>query len=253
MKVSAVVLTKNEEKEIFECLSGLKWCDEVVVIDDCSNDTTVELAKKAGAKVIINSLDNDFSKQRNFALSKASNDWILFIDSDERFSTALVAEISNLNSGIFNKYDGFYIRRIDSIWGKELKNGEAGRIKLLRLAKKNSGNWIGKVHEIWEIKGKTSQLKNPIMHYPHKNINDFLKGINTYTDIRAKELYDRKIKINFSLIFFYPFAKFFNNYFVKLGIMDGIPGIIHATMMSFHSFLTRGKLWLMWNKKSSNV
>lgn len=251
MKVSAVVLTKNEEKQMVECISCLKWCEEIIVVDDLSSDKTVELARKAGAKVFINNLNNDFSQQRNFASSKVNNEWVLFIDADERVSASLVAEITNLDSELLNKFSGFYIRRLDSIWGRKLKNGEAGGTKLLRLAKRNSGDWRGRVHETWDIKGKTGVLKNQIRHKPHKNLNDFLEEVNWYTDIRAKELHDKKVKTNFFLIFLYPLAKFMNNYFLKQGLKDGTVGMIHALIMSFHSFLVRGKLWLLWNKTSN--
>lgn len=252
--ISAVVLTKNEENNIVECLKLLKWCDQIIVIDDNSEDRTVEIAKKLGAKVFIHLLDGDFSQQRNFGLFKSKNDWVLFIDADERVTEALASEISNLihstSSGqISNQYDGFYIRRRDFMWGRELKYGETGNIKLLRLAKKNKGKWEGKVHEEWKVKGRIGELKNPILHYPHQTITEFLKEVNFYTDIRAKELYEKGVKVNFFSIISYPKLKFFNNYFLKLGFLDGTAGLVHALMMSFHSFLVRGKLWLLWKRK----
>lgn len=259
MSVSAVILTKNEEKNIVDCIDSLKWCDEIILVDDNSEDRTIELAEKAGVKVFKRLLNNDFSGQRNYGLLKAKNDWVLFVDADERVPEALASEIFNFSRGagsssaghfsIFNSYDGFYIKRTDYMWEKELKHGETGNIKLLRLAKRGKGKWRGRVHERWEINGKIGDLKNPIMHSPHQTIKEFLNEINFYTDLRAEELYNQKVKSNWFYIIFYIKAKFFQNYFIKLGILDGIEGFILAMLMSFHSFLVRGKLWLLWHKK----
>ena len=248
--ISAVVLTKNEEKNIKGCLESLKWCNELIVIDDDSADKTVEIAKKLGAKVFRHSLNNDFSKQRNYGLGKAKGDWVLFLDADERITDVLQYEVSYLISGSERKLqlNGFLVKRQDIIWGKKLRHGETGNIKLLRLAKKDFGKWEGKVHEKWIVKGKVGILKNPIIHYPHQRITDFLREINFYTDIRAKELYEKKVKAHWQDIVLYPRIKFFVNYFIKKGFLDGVPGLIYALMMSFHSFLVRGKLWILWHR-----
>jgi glycosyltransferase involved in cell wall biosynthesis len=246
--ISAIILTKNEEKNIKDCLQNLSWCDEKIVIDDNSNDRTTEIAQQYGAKIYKKPLSN-FSEQRNFAIDKATGDWILFIDADERVSSALWYEImQNINEPI-DISSGFYIKRIDSMWGRELKHGDSGTVKLLRLAKKNSGKWKGLVHEQWEINGKTATLNNPLHHYPHQSIADFLKEINYYSDLRAKELFEKNKKSNWASIIIYPKAKFILNFFIKLGFLDGLPGLISALMMSLHSYLVRGKLWFLWQKK----
>ena len=247
--ISVVVLTKNEEKNIVDCLESLSWCDEMVVIDDNSEDRTLEVAKKMGAKVFARSLNSDFSAQRNYGLEKANGDWVLFVDVDERVSSSLREEIIQLTNNPINQCDGFYIKRNDFMWGKELKYGEVVNIWLLRLAKKNSGKWTGKVHEEWKTKGKIGRLRNFIIHYPHSTISEFLRDVNFYTDLRSKELFEKGVRSDFISILFYPSAKFLSNYFLKLGFLDGMQGLVFAIMMSFHSFLVRGKLWLLWQKK----
>lgn len=253
MSISAIILTKNEEKNIVDCIESLNWCDEVIVIDDNSEDRTVELAKGNGAQVFSRSLNSNFSEQRNYGLSKAKSDWFLFIDADERMSDALIGELSTLNppadGQLSAKYSGFYIKRRDFMWGRELKHGETGNIKLLRLARKDAGKWEGRVHEKWKVKGKIGELKNPILHYPHQTLDAFLKEINYYTDIRAEELYKKGKKARWWSIILYPKFKFFVNYFLKLGFLDGIEGFVFSMIMSFHSFLVRGKLWHLWQKK----
>lgn len=243
--ISAVVIAKNEEKNIYDCLKSLKWCSEIIVIDDNSTDKTFDIAKEAGAKVFARSLAGDFSEQRNFGLKMAASDWVLFIDADERVSDALSFEILER---IKDQSFGFFIPRVDFLWGRKLKFGETRDIKLLRLARKGEGGWVGKVHERWKIKGKTSLLKNPILHFPHPTTTEFLKEINFYTTLRAKELYQRRVKVYWFDIILYPKAKFVYNYFIKMGFRDYLPGLVFAIMMSFHSFLVRGKLWHLWKK-----
>src|SRR5579863_116306 len=119
--ISAVILTRNEEKNIGACLDSISWCDEKIVIDDHSQDKTVEIAKKKGAKVFLRLMNNDFSEQRNYGLEKAKGDWVLFIDADERISSALWYEIMQHTSESIEDYVGFYIRREDTMWGKVLK------------------------------------------------------------------------------------------------------------------------------------
>lgn len=253
--ISAVIICKNEEENIEEFLKSLFFCDEVVVIDDYSTDKTVGIIKKIkNLKITIfqHSLGSDFSSQRNFGLSKAKGDWVLFVDADERVPDALAFEISNIENQIadqtLGKYSGFYVNRIDFMWGRKLRFGETGGIKLLRLAEKISGRWEGKVHEKWEVKGNIGLLKNPIVHFPHKTLQEFLKEINFYTTIRAEELYKKGSHSNFISVLMYPLGKFILNYFLRRGLLDGVPGLVVAVVMSFHSFLVRGKLWLLYTK-----
>ncbi|HYM65388.1 MAG TPA: glycosyltransferase family 2 protein [Candidatus Sulfotelmatobacter sp.] len=250
--ISVVILTKNEEKNIVDCLESISWVDEIIVIDDYSEDRTLEVIKnlnlKEKIKVIKRRLNYDFSNQRNFGLSKTKFDWVFFLDADERVSRSLREEI---NSIIINKnkdYFGFYIPRKDVLWGKLLKHGETGDIKLLRLVKKGQGKWEGKVHETYMSKEKIGSLENYILHFPHQTTDEFLKEINFYTSIRAKELYDLGLKTNLFQVIFYPKTKFFVNFILKLGFLDGLEGFIFAIFMSFHSFLTRAKLLLLWQK-----
>lgn len=249
--ISAVVLTKNEEKNVIDCLESLSFANEIIVIDDNSNDRTQELVENfqknhQGVKFYKRSLDGDFSAQRKFGIEKSINDWIFFVDADERISSELATEISE---NISDDYGGFLIPRRDFMWGRELLHGETGRIRLLRLFNKNKGSLRGKVHETWETKNRVGKLINPIKHYPHPTISQFLKEINFYTDLRAKELKDQGRKSSALAIIFYPVCKFILNYFLKLGILDGNAGLVHAILMSFHSFLVRGKLWLLWQKE----
>ncbi len=242
--ISAVVLTKNEEKAIKDCLKALSFCSEIIVIDDYSLDQTVQIAQKLGAKVFKRHLNNNFSAQRNFGLIQANNEWVLFIDADERVPSMLKKEILSTINKNSSEIVGYYLKRQDIFLGKKLNFGETSRVKLLRLAKKKSGLWHGAVHEKWQVKGKKKTLKNPLLHNRGLTLGDFLRRINFYTTIRSSQLYEQEAKSNILEIFLYPMAKFLHNYIFRLGMLDQIPGFLMAAMMSLHSFMVRSKLWV---------
>ena len=244
MKLSAIVLTKNEEINISGCLRGLSFCDEVIVIDDNTTDGTIKIAEYLGAKVCKRNLNEDFANQRNFGLDIARNNWVLFVDADERITEKLKKEIISLLKED-NGFNGFYIPRKDSIWGKTLTYGETAKIKLLRLGKKNAGRWKRKVHEYWEIQGKIGELKNHLLHYPHQNLTEFLDHINKYSTVHAKENLKEAKKSTIIKILLYPIIKFIRNYFIKSGFIDKEAGLNVSLMMSLHSFLAWSKLWIL--------
>jgi len=244
--ISAVVLTKDEEKNLPQCLESIKWVDEILVIDDNSTDKTPEIAKKFGAKVITHSLNNNFAQQRNSGLAQAKGEWVLFLDADEIISPELKKEIQEETKA--NQYDGFYFKRQDFFGGRALKYGETANVRLLRLGRKRKGEWRREVHEVWEIKGETKELKNPISHYPHQTLSDFIDHINFHSTLHAQSLQKEGLKPNLLRIIFNPKAKFIQNYFFRLGFLDGTTGIIVALMMSFHSFLAQAKLYFLWKK-----
>ena len=245
--ISAIVLTKNEEKNIEACLKTLNWCGEVIVIDDYSTDKTVALAKAGGAKVFSHHLGNDFAAQRNFALRQAQGDWVLFVDADERVTPALRVEIMSYELRV-TSYAGFNLKRTDFLGGRWLKHGETANVKLLRLGKMRAGQWQRKVHEFWKIKGDIGELKNPLLHYPHQNLDDFLRHINFYSTLHAEALYEQGVKPGPWRIIVNPLGKFIANWIFKKGFLDGTSGFVMALMMSLHSFLAWSKLYLRWKK-----
>lgn len=252
MKLSAVVLTKNEEKNIKRCLRSIDFCDEIIVVDDFSTDRTIEIIRTVGNKNLCSvhkrKLNNDFAEQRNFGLSKACNEWVLFIDADEELTQELKSEIRNSKL----KNDVYSIKRRDFFWGKELKHGELSHIShigLIRLIRKNSGKWMGTVHEVFHTANSVGQLNGYLNHYPHPTLKEFINDINHYSSIRAEELFNRSVKTNTFEIIFFPFGKFIYNYFFNLGFLDGPAGFTYAFMMSFHSFLVRAKLYQLLNKQ----
>lgn len=248
MKLSGVVLTKNEEKSIERCIVSLKFCDEVIVVDDGSTDKTVEIAKKLDAKVYKRKLLNNFASQRNFGLEKAKGDWVLFIDADEVVPDKLKSEILSAIESKRN-ISGYYLKRYDLIWGKMLTHGEVGSVLLLRLAKKGTGKWSRKVHEIWNVHGRLATLKTPLLHYPHQSLDEFIDETNFKSSLHAKANMEEGKNSNLIKVIFWPVGKFVKYYIFKMGFLDGTEGFVDAMVMSFHSFLSWGKLWVLQKKK----
>src|SRR5690606_29137803 len=154
-------------------------------IDDYSTDKTVEKAKTYTSAIYMRHVDNNFSDQRNFALSKAKGPWVLFLDSDEVVTDELAQEITSILSSENEEHIGYVFKRHDIMWGRTLKYGEIGDQQLLRLGLKGKGEFEGKVHEVWKIQGKVGSLTNPILHFPHMTLSEFLSEINIYSTIRA--------------------------------------------------------------------
>ncbi len=240
--ISGVVLTFNEEKDIKNCLESIKFLDEIIVIDNHSSDTTLEIVKNYTDRIFVKKYD-DFSKKRNFGLEKARGEWILFIDADERITPELREEI--LKAVSQNRYVGFYLSREDYFLGKKLNHTETSKVRLLRLAKKEAGVWERPVHEIWNIKGKRGYLKNPLQHYSHPNLSEFIDKIKIYSEADAKYRFSKGVKISILQIVSFPIAKFFKNYFWWLGFLDGWRGLVFSGLMAYHSFLIRLNLYKM--------
>lgn len=195
----------------------------------------------------------DFAAARNKALKGVKTDWVMFLDSDEVITPELENELRHILKN--PKYSAYSFNRRDTFLGRELKHSENGCNCFIRLAKKDWGKWIRPVHEVWvprsqEEQGrKIGKVKHPILHYPHESLSSFLKKINRYTTLEAEYRHYIKQKSSLFHIIFFPPIKFFHNYLFKLGFLDGVPGTIMGIMMSWHSFLTWTKLFLLWQKK----
>lgn len=240
MSISAVVLNKNGAELLKRALQSLAWCDEVIVIDDGSTDDSLRHAQKSGATIVKNRLKS-FAEQRNIGLKSAHSDWVLFLDADEVVPKELTQEIQQTLKN--TTCDAFLVQRLDTFMGTQLHYGETGNIWLLRLAKKTAGSWVRPVHETWEVEGVTGKLHHALEHNPHTSISSFLEKINHYTDQEAKHRKASEEKFSIFQLLVYPSAKFFVNYGIKLGFLDGFPGLSMAYMMSMHSLIVRIKMY----------
>lgn len=246
--ISLLLLTHNEEKNLqryWIWIDKCKTINEIVVVDDNSDDQTQEIlkkleTKKTKVKIFERGLDNNFSDQRNFGISKTTNNWILWLDADEKPSKNLIRFLNHIDNLQYNNYA---FKRNDIFIDYELKHGENASQYFVRFFDKRYGRFTGAVHEIWQTPKEIESRKIHIHHYPHQSLKGFIKKINFYSNIRAQELFDQNQKSNLFQIIFYPLGKFIKDYFFKLGFLDSTPGIIMALGMSFHSFLVRAKLW----------
>lgn len=243
-KISAIIITKNEEKKIEQAVSSLSFCDEVLVIDDNSTDDTVKKAKERGAKTFIHPKEGNFAYQRNWAMERARNEWILFIDADEKVSKPLSEEMT----AVFRENPdavAFALPRRDFFWDKEIRYGETKKIRtegIIRLVKKGSGIWKGIVHETFVPNGRVQKFHGFLDHYSHDSLSSFVEDINVYSTLRAHELALTGKKVSPLSIIFLPFGKFIYTYFFLGGFLDGPSGFVYSFVMSFHSFLVRAKL-----------
>lgn len=247
--LSLVILTHNSAHLLAKHIAEYALqVDEIIFIDNHSQDTIRDLAKKVHAKVITHSLENDFAQQRNTAFSAVTSDWTFFVDSDEYVSPELWAEIHQRIES--DEFEAFRVFRQDFFLGKVLKYGETGNISLLRLAKTEIGRntWQRPVHEVWNVPtDRIGQTTNALLHTPHQNIQSFLAKLHWYASFEphSRQKYGL-LQICFEIIF-YPLGKFVYNYLFKQGYRDGVRGLIHAILMSYYSLITRIYLYETWH------
>ncbi len=255
MKISGVIITRNEENHIFDAVKNLfEVCEEVVVVDSGSTDKTEELAKKAGAKFVFNQWKG-YVEQRNFCHSVVKNDWILVLDADERLSKKLIKEINNLKKTGFNKeIKGFEFFRNLYFLGKAFKNNRFTCEKKVRLYHKNFGKWVGgRVHENIKIEGKVKRISEFIDHYPYPSIEFAVEKLNKYAFLMAKDRFDREKKIGLLGLNLRIFFTFLKKYILDLKFLKGTAGFILAKIETNYTFLKYAKLYeLKLNKEKEN-
>jgi glycosyltransferase involved in cell wall biosynthesis len=245
--ISALAITHNEEEHIERFIKSLAFADEIIIVDSNSSDDTVDRAKSLGAKVIQRDFDN-FSSQKNFALQQAKHDWIVFFDLDEVISEALAEEIKNktINSkGIL----AFKVKRNFFFMGKPMKHSGFQNDFVFRLFKKSACKFnANMVHEVLEVNGKTGVLKNASNHYTYKSFDAFNSKLTRYSRLQAKALYKKNKRPNLYHFLFRPWWRFFHQYIIKLGILDGKEGFILAYCNAFAVFKRYLYLWTMYRK-----
>jgi len=241
--LTVVILARNEEANLKQLLPTLKFADEILVIDDTSLDQTYTVAKKLGAKCLINSLKGNFAEARNFGLKEAKNEWVLFLDADEKVDSNFVNWVSKLEPE--TNLSAYRFRRQDWFWNKPVRHGEMGNVWVTRLVKKGTGKFKRPVHEIWVTTHQVLSAPVTITHYPHPTIKEFLEHINFYSNLNATYWHTQKKSVRPLTILIWPLGKFLQLFILRLGFLDGAPGFVYAFMMSFHSFLSRAKLYVM--------
>ncbi len=240
MKITGIVIAKNEEKMIADCLSSLAFCDEILVIDNGSVDKTLEIAKENGARITEIETD-DFSILRNRGLENAKSEWILYVDSDERVTDDLKKEIGEKIKNPGN-YAAFRIKRKNFYLGK---NEWPYIEKLERLFKKDKlKGWKGKLHESPIVAGEVGQLEGFLFHYTHRDltsmVNKTIEWSETEAQLRFSSNHPKMTWWRFPKVMF---GGFFNSYIKQEGYKAGTVGIIESLYQAFSVFITYAKLW----------
>ena len=240
--VSVVIVTKNEEKNIREAIESIKKASEIVIVDAFSTDKTLDICRQYTDK-IYQSQWVGYAKQKQKAVELTECPWVFILDSDERFTDSLSREIEEVVKKN-NIYSGYYVPRKNFFLGKWIRHGGWWPDYTLRLFLKDKAKIEDrKVHEKVVVKGKIGYLKNHLEHYTYRSISDFIKKMNIYSTLSAEELIEKGANPGKITLVVNPLFTFFKMFFLRVGFMDGIHGLILATLYSHYTFLKYSKVW----------
>ncbi len=239
--LSIAVIAVNEADRIGNLLKSSAFADELIVVDSGSTDGTQEICKSFGATVIYNQWPG-YALQRNFAADQALSDWILHLDADEAVSEELAAEIRNAIETAPQETAAFSMPRLAWYLGRWIRHSGWYPDRKVRLIRRDCGEWEGELHEYLNVQGNIAQLRHPLYHYTYRGIWDHVVTSNKFSEIYAK---DRgPAGRGFVLAgLIHAIGKFLECYVWKLGILDGIPGLIIAVNSAWYVFLKHAKAW----------
>ncbi|MDO8503292.1 MAG: glycosyltransferase family 2 protein [bacterium] len=248
MKLSVVIIAKNEALKIGDAIESVKGlADEVIVLDGESTDATLSIARKAGARTIQQKGDN-YSDWRNQGAKAARGDWIFYLDADERVTPQLKKE---METEIANpRFSAYAIPRKNIILGYEMRHGGWWPDYVKRLFKKDALKvWKGELHEEPTFTGNIGHFKEPLIHIKHDNLSEMIEKTNKWSVIEAKLLY----KSDHPMMSWWRFLRvmfteLWDRLIVKRGFLDGTQGVIYAIYQMWSKFITYGKLWEMQRK-----
>jgi len=249
INISVVILAKNEEKKINECLRSLGWVDEIILVDGGSVDETCSLARKFKAK-IFEFKKESFAERRNFGTKKARGEWVLHIDSDERITEGLREEILEaISSSSFSHYA---IPRSNFVFGKKMKHCGLWPDYVVRLFKKKDFvTWQGDLHETPLVKGRLGYMNNYFIHIKHDNLFDIVEKTNKWSLIEAKLMFNAcHPPMNFLRFASSIFREFYLRMIKQLAFLDGVEGVIYGIYQVWSRFLSYAKLWEMQENNS---
>jgi glycosyltransferase involved in cell wall biosynthesis len=238
-KISGLIITFNEEKNIREVLECFDFCDEIIIIDSFSTDKTLEIARSFPNVKIIQNKFEDFTKQRNLAIDHAKNDWNLFLDGDERITPELRKEIiEELNKS--DKKEAYYFYRKFFFADKPINFSGTQSDKNFRLFRKSKAryNTDKKVHETLDVNGTIGILKNKLLHFSVNDYESYKKKMIHYGILKGKELAYKGKKFSILKQYSKTIFKFFKAYILRLGILDGKEGYQLSYLQSLSVFET---------------
>ncbi len=247
-KISACIITKNEEHNIRECLESVKWADEIIVVDDFSQDKTLDIARGYTDKIYQQAWLG-YGPQKQFAVDKANGEWILSIDADERVTPELKDEILNRVKKQGSRTNGFYIPFRFYFLNHLMRFGGCGREKHLRLFRKDKGRFDEKfIHEGIAVEGKIGRLNNYILHFSYKDKVEYFNKLKEYTSLDAQKRFAVEKKALWYHIVLLPAWEFIFKFILKLGFLDGVYGFLWAWFSSYYVFIKYMKLRALKNE-----
>ena len=239
-RLSAVIIARDEAHAIADCLHSVQFADEIVVVDSGSRDETPDIAKRLGARVIHQDWLG-FGAQKQFAVEQASHDWILSLDADERISPELRESIRQALLG--PKAFAFEMPRRNRFMGRWLRHGEGYPDYNLRLFHREHARWSeDAVHEHVLADGEVARLRGDLLHESEDGIEDYLRKQNHYTSLQARALFEAGKTAGPGKLLLSPALRFVKFYFLRLGFLDGVPGLVHILIGCFNSFAKYAKL-----------
>ena len=249
-KISACITAGNEEKNIRRCLESVTWADEIVVVDSFSTDSTPDICREYTNNVHQHTWLG-YIGQKNLIKDLASNSWILFVDADEEISPLLREQIqSDFADGTNSKYAGYEFPRIVRYLGRWIRHGDWYPDVKLRLFRKDQGVCGGKEpHDRVSVDGAIKRLSGHLYHYTYEGVTDQVATLNKFSTISANGKVNDGTSFHLHDLLFRPAFKFFRNYILKRGFLDGMPGLIIAFSTAFGVFVKYAKVWESFNKR----
>jgi glycosyltransferase involved in cell wall biosynthesis len=239
--VSVVIATKNEERNIEAALQSVKEFGEVIIIDDFSTDNTVAISGKYTSN-IFQIRWQGFARQKQSGIDKATMPWVLVLDADERVTEDLAVEIGTAIGS--SEYNAYYIPRKNFFLGRWIRHGGWWPDYTLRLFRRGVARMEQReVHEKIVADGKTAWCRNPMEHYTYREISEYIKKMDIYSSLAAKELHEQGRPFRFFRLVLSPPFTFFRMLVFQQGIRDGFHGLVLAVLYSFYTFLKYLKLW----------
>jgi glycosyltransferase involved in cell wall biosynthesis len=243
-KLSVVMITHNEEKNLSRALESAKWADEIIIVDSFSQDRTKEIARKYTNR-IFDYKWTGYGPAKQFALQQASGDWIFSLDADEVVTEDLREDILKIIESD-QPTDGYYICRISNFLGRWIKHGGWYPDYVMRLFRKGRARFSDSlVHEELILEGRSEKLKGLLLHYTNQDLDHYLDKMNRYTTLSAQELKQKSKPASIADILVHPPAVLIKMYLFKLGFLDGIQGFLLALYSSFHVLTKYAKLWYL--------
>lgn len=242
MKLSVVIITKNEAENIGAALDSVRWVDDLVVVDSGSTDDTIPIAKRYTDRVVTHAWEG-YGAQKNFATTLAAHDWVLSLDADECVSSSLASEIRALfEAGPVQP--GYRIPRVTHYLGRWIRTTDWYPDHQLRLYDRRVARWNSRrVHESVNVDGQVGRLRAEIEHRAYRDVSHHLATIDRYTTLAADQMLTEGRRTGWLDLAAHPPLAFLRNYVARRGILDGRPGFIVSVLNSYYVFLKFAKLW----------